>query len=233
MKRLLLTIILTGLLFSAYSQDKYEPTDTAMITGIEKEIALDKFSTQNNYAFGLYGSSKLPLGYQMFFNLENLGRIKTNLGFLFYNQFSNHSNYDISCLVLKKKLLLNRSSVKDIVNLNFRTRKLHFSDRERVTVNYKGSYGVIVDNRYNIGVGIDCERGKENMNGLLLTAGKFFPLTRINLTAQSSLFKNRIDYKAGITKTFSFGSPVIYGIEIFYEEYRGYNDVSLGLMIYL
>ncbi|MGE5457263.1 MAG: hypothetical protein ACM3RX_02795 [Methanococcaceae archaeon] len=235
MKHLLLSALLCALMFSSTAHAKNEPSDSLMLKKTTSKNNTPLVSPHNNYAVGIYGSSKLPIGYQFFFNLENIGKLRANMGVLFNNQFSSHSNYDISTTIIKRSLLIHSSRFMDLTSVTIRTRKLHYMDKERVSENYTLGYSLIYNGKLNVGAGIDCNRGFEDVNGLMLSAGRFFPVIRINITGQMSVFHNQTNWRSGISKTFLLNpkSSVIYGLEVYYEEYMDYNDVNVGMIFYL
>lgn len=235
MKQFLLTLILTGLILTAFPQDIYSPSDSLLAKHNTGESITPVSHPQNNYSVGVFGSSKLPIGYQLFFNLENIGKRRSNMGILINNQFSTHSNYDLSATIIKRSLIIHNSRLTDVTSINLRTRKLHFFDKERVSENYSIGYSLVYNGKLNFGAGIDCDRGIEEYNGILLTAGRFFPALKINVSGQMSFFEDITNWRGGISKTFTLNpnSTAIYGVEFFYEEYRSYNDISVGMVFYL
>lgn len=233
MKHIILSVALTGLVLSAYSNSIYPLSDSSKVK--THETVFHTSQAQNNYAVGISGSSKLPLGYQLLFNLNTIGRAQTNIIFLLSNQFSSHSNYDLCATVTKRELLLRKSSLYDLTSLNIRSRKLHFPDEERTTQSYNFVYSIVIKGKINMGAGIACDRGTDAMNGLILSMGRFFPGMRVNISGNTTILNGETNWKGSISKTFSLNpeSSLIYGLEVSYEEYMNYNDVSVGMIFYL
>lgn len=190
--------------------------------------------TGNIRAFGYYGSTRLPIGYQFFMGFEHIGRMRAGLGLMINNQFSSGAYHDLSGTIFRKNTILNSGKVSDLLSYNVRLRKLQFTEEEAVMLNHKGWYSVILKNRVSLGAGMEYMTGCEEAYGLLLNAGTHFPDNRLSLNANCSFIAGSIDYKAAISKTITVGrsKSTIYGLELSYENFRGYKDMSLGVMIY-
>lgn len=189
----------------------------------------------NNYGMGYYASSRLPIGYQFFAGFENIGRIKANMAIMVHNQFSTHGNYDMSGTVFKKNLFISTGIINDLSQYNYRIRKLHFSDKERTLQSHKVSYGVVIAGMFNVAAGADIKIGEESEIGLLTDAGRYFPSSKVSINSTASFFSYRTDYRFSITRTFVLSpdaSPVL-GTSVFYENFNGYSDFGIGVIVYL
>jgi len=219
MKHYLLFLFLTMLSYTALADNgKYQATENR---------------NGNLKAFGYYGSGRLPVGYQFFMGIEHIGKMKTSMGFQIINQFSSGANHDLSGTVFRKNNILNASKLYDNLTYNARMRKLQFNENPQVVFNQRAWYTIIIESKYSVGAGIDIMDGTEDNYGLLINAGKYFPSERLCLNAACSFISGRIDYKTSISKTVSFGTTTNYGIEIAVENFQGYKDLSLGVLIYL
>lgn len=190
--------------------------------------------TGNIRAFGYYGSTRLPIGYQFFMGFEHIGRMRAGLGLMINNQFSSGAYHDLSGTIFRKNTILNTGKVSDLLSYNVRLRKLQFTEEAAVMLNQKGWYSVILNNRVSLGAGMEYMTGCEEAYGLLLSAGKHFPKKRVSLNTNCSFIAGSIDYKAAVSKTMTLGSSksTIYGLELSYENFRGYKDMTLGVMVY-
>lgn len=220
MKHFLLFLLVLTITYAAIADDEQHPVSQIPVSNIK--------------AFGYYGSGRLPVGYQFFMGFEHIGKLRTGLGIQIINQFSSGANHDLSGTVFRKSTLLRHGRFADMIGYNVRMRKLQFTENPAVVLNQKVWYTLIFRGTCSLGAGIEYMKGTVDDYGLLINAGKYFRQSRINCNASCSFVSGHIDYKTSVSKTISVGNSAStnYGIELSLENFRGYKDVSLGVLMY-
>lgn len=190
----------------------------------------------NSFGFGYNGSTKLPFGFNTSVYLTYIGKNQTNLGLGFQYKFDSNGNYDVDFYASKSNLFINNSKTNDFLGYNYQKRKLDFVNSNIVFQNHRFIYGISIKNILNISSGIDyLVDDKDNIGGIF-SVSKWFSKPSINTTMTSSIFKNEIDYKIGISKSIQLNNRFVIrsaSVGLYFENFKKYNDLNINLTFWL
>lgn len=190
----------------------------------------------NSFGFGYIGSTKLPLGINTSVYLTYIGKTQTNIGLGFHYMFDSNGNYDVDFYASKNNLFIKNSKTNDFLGYNYQTRMLDLVNPNIVFQNHRFIYGISIKNILNISTGIDyLIDDKDNIGGII-SVSKWFSKPSINTTMTSSIYKNEIDYKIGISKSIHLNNRFFIrnvSVGLNFENFKKYSDINLNLTFWL
>jgi hypothetical protein len=189
----------------------------------------------NLYGVGYYGSTKLPLGYSASVQLSFIGNLRTDFGLNILHQLDGNGNYDFSASFGKGNIFTGRSdNIHDFLSYGYRRRELDLISPDITHQNHKVYYGLTLNKNFDIAVGTDYLIDTRNEIGGLIYATKWINKPKLSILTTASVFRNNLDYKLGISKSFFFNkrSPLYNAtIGFYYERFKKYNDLSVLLSV--
>lgn len=189
----------------------------------------------NSFGFGYYGSTKLPLGLNSSVYLTYIGKKHTDFGFGFQYKFNRNDNYDFGFNASKSDLFIKSSKSNDFLFYNYQKRKLDFVDTNTVFQNHLFNYGLNIRDKISLFTGLNYAADKEIIGGIF-GVSKWFNKPKIYTTLTTSIFKDDIDYKIGISKSIHFNSRFFIkstAIGLSFENFKDYNDLNINLTVWL
>ncbi|MCL2326933.1 MAG: hypothetical protein FWC39_12495 [Bacteroidetes bacterium] len=180
----------------------------------------------NSFLLGYSGSARLPLGYSFSLYSQYIpsmkANIKTNFGISVNHRFNTNNSYDFSTSF--RKNLFDQNNI----SYEYRQRK---SD-ETIYRNHK-IHCLLAMDKLSIGTGFDFLSNKQEIGGMFNISYRL-PYKLPSIALQTSIFKQHIDYKIGLSKSFRVQKiREVFNANVFFERFEKRNDVGVGLSIYL
>lgn len=188
------------------------------------------------YRLGYLASTKLPIGFNSFISLYYIGKIRTNFRFGFQYKFDRNNNYDFGFNTSKSNLFIKNSNTYDFILYNYQKRKLDFVDSTCVNNNHQFGYGVSFADNLDINLGLAYMLDNKEKVGGIIGLSKWFYNPKINITLNSTIFKDDIDYTIKVSKSFFFNIMSFIkstSIGLSFENYKNYSDFNINLTILL
>lgn len=189
----------------------------------------------NILEFGYFGSTRLPLGFKSVIQSSYIGDIFTRFELGFQYKFDRNDNYDLAFNAVKRQIFLNSSKGHDFLSYNYKKRKLNFVDTNTVFQNHQLIYGFGGKNKITYNAGIDYMIADKEMIGGIFGISKWFN-NYIQIDLTSSIFKDEIDYKMGISKLIFLGGRIVIrylSVGLDFENFKDSNDLSLYITLWL
>ena len=205
------------------------PKKGCYLTGIMKMCYIS-----NPIEFGYSGSSKMPYGFYTSYNTTYLGKTKVNSGIALQYNYSGTKFYNLNLTISKWNLLFRKSTFSDFMIYNYQKRKLDVDNSNNVFQNHQIKYGLNLKRNFSIGTGFDYLINNYKKLGGLLYVSKFFPNPNFRTILISSVFNDRLNYKAEIIKSFNLNPHLaVHCIDfaLSYEDFMHYKDVYVNLQI--
>jgi len=190
----------------------------------------------NSFGVGYLGSTKLPYGYSASLNFAYIGKVYTNFGIGIQQRFDNDNSSDLEVTFGKGNILLHKKKSRDFFTYSFRNRNLTFIDSVNTFQNHQFYYGLSLKNNFDFAAGIDyLVQGHEKIGGIIY-ASKWFSKPRLDFMIKTSIFSDELDYKIGLSRSFSLNRvPILNSasIGLYYESFKDYNDLCLTLKLWM
>jgi hypothetical protein len=138
--------------------------------------------------------------------------------------------------VSKSDLLIKNSKRNDYLFYNYQKRELDFVDTNTVFQNHLFNYGINFKDKISLFTGLNYATDDKEMIGGIFGFTKWFNKPKIYTTLTTSIFKNDVDYKIGISKSIHFNSRFFIkstAIGLTFENFKDYNDLNINLTIWL
>jgi len=190
----------------------------------------------NSFGFGYHGSTKLPLGLNSSVYLTYIGKKHADFGFGFQYKFDRNDNYDFGFNVSKSDLFIKNSKTNDFLFYNYQKRKLEFVDTNAIFQNHLFNYGFNFRDKISLFTGLNYATDDKEMIGGIFGFTKWFNKPKFHTTLTTSIFKDDIDYKIGITKSIHFNERFVFrstSIGLYFENFKDYNDINIYLTLWL
>lgn len=190
----------------------------------------------NSFGFGYHGSTKLPLGLNSSVYLTYIGKKHAEFGFGFQYKFDRNDNYDFGFNVSKSDLFIKNSKTNDFLFYNYQKRKLEFVDTNAIFQNHLFNYGFNFRDKISLFTGLNYATDDKEMIGGIFGFTKWFNKPKFHTTLTTSIFKDDIDYKIGITKSIHFNERFVFrstSIGLCFENFKDYNDINIYLTLWL
>lgn len=185
---------------------------------------------------GYSGATKLPLGFNSSYRTSYIGKKKVNSGVVLNYNFDSNGFYYWNFQFSKWNLFYKKTNFSDFIAYNFQSRKVNLDEAINVFRNHQIKYGLNFKNTYGFGIGLDYLTGKYEKIGGHLYAQKWFSKPNINTVLTSSVFNNKLNYKADISKSvdFKYKFPIrriSFGLT--YENFMNYKDFYFSVLVLL
>ncbi len=221
----------------------------------EKDDFFDGIKLKSNYCYsrgsiglcaavikriglGYFGTSRIPTGYQLNYWVPPIFK-KYTLLFLELDHLIGQKkvtfsrNYDFNFTVGKWGLFTrNPNEINDELQLNFRRRFFDFLNSNTLYTNYKVLYRFPIGKNTSLGAGTDYLLHNSNDFGVIVYAGHDFFKEQLWIDAQTSIFKEEVDYKIAahyilnIKKVLRKKRRIHLNTGV--ENFRNYTDVFFG-----
>ncbi len=236
-KRLKDTLKLKARGDSFYNQIDLKP-NYSYSRGYMKTIAV----RYKRIGLGYFGTSRVPTGYYISYwvppilkrNIITMISLQHLIG---QKRVEFSRNYDFNFKIGKSGLItknLNESS--DNLRFNFRRRFFDFISNNVFYTNYKLRYRFPVSKNTSFGAGVDYLLHNSNDFGVIVYAGHDFFKEQLWIDAQTSIFKEEVDYKISAYYTLHIKKVLRKKRRIHLntgvENFRNYIDVFLGIKFY-
>lgn len=188
----------------------------------------------NSFELGYSGATKLPLGFYSSYSATYIGETKINGGASFQYNFDNNGFHHLNLQIAKWNIFHKNSSLSDYITYNYQNRILNINDAKNEFENHQFKYGLNLKKNLGIGFGLDYLSRDYDKIGSLLYASKWFSNPKISTTFSTSLFNNRINYKAEIFKDINFNNTFLVNrisFGIAYEDFMEYKDLYFSFRI--
>lgn len=182
----------------------------------------------NAVNLGYSGAVKLPLGFYASYNVLYIGKTQVNTGMALQYNFDPSGFHHLNFEAVKWGLFNKGSTLSDYIEYNYQNRKLNIKETKATFENHQVLYGCSFENHFGLGIGVDYVTGNYNKAGVQVFMSKGFSDVNINTSFTSSIFNDRINYKAELFKTFNLNANLpLHRIEIglSYEQFMNYKDV--------
>lgn len=178
-----------------------------------------------SFSVGYFGSVRLPFGYQL--SLRNIGAVNTKFGVYLEHRFNTNNSYDFSADF--DRTLFDKKNLYGSLCYNYRQRYW----KEIMHRNHKIYYGqeIKVGKRWlRIGAGVDFLNNNNQEIGGIINIGSSLPYKLPSIGLQTSIFKQRIDYKINLSKLFRIQKiGQTFSANVFFERFMERNDIGFGL----
>lgn len=190
----------------------------------------------NTLELGYIGATKLPFGFNSSYRTSYIGKKKVDFGAVLNHNFDDNGLYHLNFQFSKWNLLYKKSNLSDFLVYNFQNRKVNLNEVINVFRNHQIKYGLNFKNTYGIGIGLDYITSKYEKIGGHFYAQKWFSKPNISTVLTSSVFNNKINYKADILKSvdFKYRFPIrriSFGLT--YEDFMNYKDFYFSVLVLL
>lgn len=188
----------------------------------------------NSFELGYSGATKLPLGFYSSYSATYIGETKINGGASFQYNFDNNGFHHLNLQIAKWNIFHKNSSLSDYITYNYQNRFLNINDAKNEFENHQFKYGLNLKKNLGIGFGLDYLSRDYDKIGSLLYASKWFSNPKISTTFSTSLFNNRINYKAEIFKDINFNNTFLVNrisFGIAYEDFMEYKDLYFSFRV--
>ncbi len=188
----------------------------------------------NSFELGYSGATKLPLGFYSSYSATYIGETKINGGASFQYNFDNNGFHHLNLQIAKWNIFHKNSSLSDYITYNYQNRILNINDAKNEFENHQFKYGLNLKKNLGIGFGLDYLSRDYDKIGSLLYASKWFSNPKISTTFSTSLFNNRINYKAEIFKDINFNNTFLVNrisFGIAYEDFMEYKDLYFSFRV--
>ncbi|MCT8341266.1 hypothetical protein MG296_14460 [Flavobacteriaceae bacterium TK19130] len=188
----------------------------------------------NSFELGYSGATKLPKGFFSSYSATYIGQTKINGGATLQYNFDNNGFHHLNLQIAKWKVFYKKSSLSDYIAYNYQNRIVDLKDLKYEFENHQLKYGLNLKKNLSIGLGLDYLSRNYNKFGGLLYTNKWFPKPKISTTFSTSIFDNRINYKAEIFKFLNFNSRFLVNRISFglaYEDFMEYRDLYFSLRV--
>lgn len=188
----------------------------------------------NSLELGYSGAIKLPLGFYSSYSATYIGKIKINGSTSLQYNFDNNGFHHLNLQIAKWNIFHKNSNLSDYIAYNYQNRILNINDKKNKFENHQIKYGLNLKKNLGIGFGLDyLSRNYDKIGGHFYVS-KWFSKTNINTTVSTSVFNNRINYKAEIFKSINFNNrlPISrISLGIAYEDFMKYKDFYFNLRV--
>ncbi len=188
----------------------------------------------NSFELGYRGATKLPLGFFSSYSATYIGKTKINGSASFQYNFDNNGFHHLNLQIAKWNIFHKNSSLSDYIAYNYQNRILDLNDIKNEFENHQFKYGLNLKKNFSIGVGLDyLSRNYDKIGGLLYSS-KWFSKPKLSTTFSTSIFNNRINYKAEIFKDINFSNTFLVNrisFGIAYEDFMEYKDLYFSFRV--
>ncbi len=194
------------------------------------------YTSKYSFGLGYCWSSKLPIGLSSSVYLINRSKTYSYLGVGFQYKFDRNDNYDFGFNASISSLLIKNSKTKDYLFYNYQKRKLDFLDTNTVFQNHLFNYGLIIKNKTHLYTAVNYAINYTELIGGNFGVYRWFNKPKISTTLSTSIFKDNIDYKIGISKLFLCKNRIFVkstSIGLNFENFKDYNDLNIYLTLSL
>ncbi|AYL95177.1 hypothetical protein HYN43_007660 [Mucilaginibacter celer] len=192
--------------------------------------------SSNTFEFGYSGATKMPYGFCTSYRASYIGKININSGAALQYNFDDNKFYHLNFLVSKWNILKIKSQFSDFIAYNYQNRRLNIDKTNNKFQNHQIEYGLNLKNNFSMRTGLDYLINNDEKPGFFLYGSKFFPKINTSVVLVSSVFSNRINYKAQILKLFNLNQNLAtnrFALGLTYEDFMRYKDVYVNLQISL
>lgn len=190
----------------------------------------------NTFELGYSGAKKLPLGFYTSYSASYIGKTEVNSGISLQYNFDNNNFYHLNFMVSKWNILHKDSEFSDFIAYNYQNRKLNIDNPNNKFQNHQIKYGLNLKNNFGIGTGVDYLINNYNKIGGHFYAFKYFSKPSISTVLITSIFNDRINYKAQIFKSFYPSQSFLVRrvtLGLAYENFMNYKDVYFNVQVSL
>lgn len=188
----------------------------------------------NTFELGYSGSTKLPVGFSTSYSATYIGQTKVNLGVSLQYNFNKNNFYHLNFMVSKWNLFYEELQFSDFIAYNYQDRKLDINWSNNKFQDHQIKYGLNLKNNFGVGAGVDYLISDHEKLGGNLYAFKYFSQPIISMVLSSSLFKDHIDYKAQIFKSFYLNRSFVFRritLGLTHEEFMHYKDLCFNVVV--
>ncbi|MFK7971077.1 MAG: hypothetical protein AB8F95_11955 [Bacteroidia bacterium] len=188
----------------------------------------------NPLELGYSGATKLPLGFYSTYSPRYIGKTKVNAGASLQYNFDNNGFHHLNLRLAKSNIFYKKSNLSDFISYSYQDRIVNINDIKNKFENHQIKYGLNLKKDLSIGVGLDYLSRNYDKIGGHFYASKWFPKTKMSTNISTSIFNNRINYKAEIFKSFFFNtefpvSNISFGLA--YENFMEYKDLYFSIRV--
>lgn len=190
----------------------------------------------NSFELGLSGATKLPFGFYSSYSAKYLGNAEINGSASLQYYFDRYGFHHLNFQTTKWNLFFKKSNYSDFIVYNFQNRILRINDAKNIFENHQFKYGMNLKKNIGVGLGVDYISQKYNKLGGHLYAYKWFSKPNISTTLSTSFFKNQVNYKTEIFKSFNFKYkfPIQrISLGITFENFMDYRDLYFNIRVLL
>lgn len=190
----------------------------------------------NSLELGYSGATKLPFGFYSSYSLTYLGKAKINGSASLQYSFNRNGFHHLNFQTAKWNLFYKKSNFSDFIAYNYQNRTLNINDAKNILENHQIKYGMNFKKNIGVGLGIDYISREYDKIGGHIYAFKWFSKPNISTSLTTSIFKNQVNYKTEIYKSFDFNYkfPIQrISLGIAYEDFMDYKDLYFNVRVLL
>ncbi len=190
----------------------------------------------NSLTLGYSGATKLPFGFYSSYSSTYLGKLKINSSVALQYNFDNDGFHHLNIGVAKWEIFHKKSTLSDFLIYNYQNRIVKVDDVRNKFENHQIKYGLNLKKNIGFGVGLDYLAGIYARIGAHLYGYKGFSKPNLSTTLTTSIFDNRVNYKAEVFKSFNFNNKfliqgIVFGLA--YEDFMSYKDLYFIVRVWL
>jgi hypothetical protein len=190
----------------------------------------------NSLELGYSGATKLPFGFYSSYSATYIGKAEINGSASLQYNFDRNGFHHLNFQTAKWNLFYKQSNFSDFIAYNYQNRILSINDAKNIFENHQIKYGMNLKKNIGVGLGVDYISQEHNKIGGHIYAYKWFSKPNISTTLTTSIFKNQVNYKTEIFKSFNFNYkfPIQrISLGIAYEDFMDYKDLYFNVRVLL
>jgi hypothetical protein len=191
----------------------------------------------HSLVLGYGGAMKLPFGFYSSYTPKFLSKSEINGSLALQYNFDNKGFHHLNLQMTKWNILykyLKLSDYLDYIAYNYQNRVLNIENAKNKFENHQIKYGLGLPQNIGFGIGLDYIISNSDKIGGHFYASKSLPKLKINATLATSIFKNQVNYKAEILKSFYFNHEFpITILGLTYEDFMNYMDLYFSIRVLL
>ncbi len=190
----------------------------------------------NSLAFGYSGATKLPFGFYASYSATYIGKTKINGSVSLQYNFDRNGFHHLNLQTAKWNIFHKKSNLSDFIAYSYQNRLLNADKTHNRFENHQIKYGYNFKKNLGIGIGLDYIGRNHHKMGGHLYAQKWFSKPDISAVLHTSIFDNRIHYKAEVFKLIRLNhqfpiNSISTGVT--YEDFMNYKDLYFSVYILL
>lgn len=190
----------------------------------------------NTLELGYSGATKMPMGFYTSYSASYIGKTKVNSGVALQYNFGNNKFYHLNFQIYKWNILHKDSKLSDFVVYNYQSRRLNIDKLIDKFQNHQIEYGLNLKSNFSVRTGLDYLINDHEKLGGYLYASKYFPKPNISTELSSSVFNDKINYKAQVFKSFNLNQRLMVRritLGLAYENFMRYKDFYFSVRLLL